>query len=193
MRYLRGTAHYRLQLGGGPQVLLTGYCDADWAGDLDERKSTTGYAFYIGDGLVSWNSKRQTTVALSTAEAEYMAATQATKEALWLKQLLNEIGLTQSQPVLIRFDNQGCIALTKNPAYHSRTKHIDIRHHFIRDSVEVGTVQLQYCATDDMVADVFTKALARDKHEKHTVLGLVHSKDSQSGSVVNGEELCALE
>jgi hypothetical protein len=184
MRYLKGTAHYRLQLGGGAQVLLSGYCDADWAGDLDERKSTTGYAFYIGDGLVSWNSKRQTTVALSTAEAEYMAATQATKEALWLKQLLNEIGLTQSQPVLIRSDNQGCIALTKNPAYHSRTKHIDIRHHFIRDSVEVGDIELQYCATNDMVADVLTKALARDKHDQHTdTLGVRHSKCSQSGSV----------
>ena len=123
-------------------------------------------------------------MALSTAEAEYMAATQATKEALWLKQLLNEIGLTQSQPVLIRSDNQGCIALTKNPAYHSRTKHIDIRHHFIRDSVEVGDIELQYCATNDMVADVLTKALARDKHEQHTdTLGVRHSKDSQSGSV----------
>jgi hypothetical protein len=194
MRYLKGTAHYRLQLGGGAGVVLSGYCDADWAGDLDERKSTTGYAFYIGDGLISWNSKRQATVALSTAEAEYMAATQAVKEVLWLKQLLNEIGFTQSQPVLIHSDNQGCIALTKNPAYHSRTKHIDIRHHFIRDAVEVGAVELQYCATDDMVADVLTKALARDKHEKHTGgLGLIHSKDSQSGSVVSGEELCALE
>jgi hypothetical protein len=140
------------------------------------------------------DSKCQATVALSTAEAEYMAATQAVKEVLWLKQLLNEIGFTQSQPVLIHSDNQGSIALTKNPAYHSRTKHIDIRHHFIRDAVEVGAVELQYCATDDMVADVLTKALARDKHEKHAGgLGLVHSKDSQSGSVVNGEELCALE
>jgi hypothetical protein len=184
MRYLKGTAHYRLQLGGGAAVLLSGYCDADWAGDLDERKSTTGYAFYIGVGLVSWNSKRQTTVALSTAEAEYMSATQAVKEALWLKQLLTEIGFTQSHPILIHSDNQGCIALTKNPAYHSRTKHIDIRHHFIRDSVEVGDIELQYCATDDMVADVLTKALARDKHEKHTAgRGLSHSKDSQSGSV----------
>ena len=165
-------------------MLLTGYCDADWAGDLDERKSTTGYAFYVGDGLVSWNSKRQTTVALSTAEAEYMSATQATKEALWLKQLLNELGLTQFQPVLLRSDNQGCIALTKNPAYHSRTKHIDIRHHFIRDSVEVGDIELQYCATNDMVADVLTKALARDKHEQHNdTLGVRHSKCSQSGSV----------
>jgi len=186
MRYLKGTAHYRLQLGGGTQVLLSGYCDADWAGDLDERKSTTGYAFYIGDGLVSWNSKRQPTVALSTAEAEYMSAAQAAKEALWLKQLLGELGFTQSQPVMIRSDNQGCIALTKNPAYHSRTKHIDIRHHFIRDTVDAGDIELQYCATDNMVADVLTKALAKDKHEKHTgALGLSHSKDSQSGSVEN--------
>jgi transposase InsO family protein len=184
MRYLKGTAGYRLKLGGGTEVLLSGYCDADWAGDLDERKSTTGYAFYIGDGVVSWNSKRQQTVALSTAEAEYMAATQATKESLWLKQLLGELGLVQSQPVLIRSDNQGCIALTKNPAYHSRTKHIDIRHHFIRDSVEVGDIELRYVATDDMAADVLTKALARDKHEKHTAaLGLSFPKDSQSGSV----------
>jgi hypothetical protein len=171
---------------------LSGYCDADWAGDLDERKSTTGYAFYVGDGCVSWNSKRQPTVALSTAEAEYMAATQATKEALWLKQLLNELGFTQSQAIRIHSDNQGCIALTKNPAYHSRTKHIDIRHHFIRDSVEAGDIELQYCATDDMVADVLTKALARDKHEKHTFsLGLHYSKVSHSGSVENNDS-CSL-
>jgi hypothetical protein len=192
MRYLKGTAHYRLKLGGGAQVVLSGYCDADWAGDLDERKSTTGYAFYVGHGLVSWNSKRQPTVALSTAEAEYMAATQAVKEAMWLKQLLSEMGFTQSQGVVIHSDNQGCIALTKNPAYHSRTKHIDIRHHFIRDRVDAGDVELQYCATDDMVADVLTKALAREKHEKHTsTLGLYHSKDSQSGSVESSGS-CAL-
>ena len=133
---------------------------------------------------MSWNSKRQPTVALSTAEAEYMAASQATKEVLWLKQLLGELGFVQSQPVPIRSDNQGCIALTKNPAYHSRTKHIDIRHHFIRDSVEVGDIELRYCVTDDMTADVLTKALAREKHEKHTAaLGLSFPKDSQSGSV----------
>jgi hypothetical protein len=192
MRYLRGTADYRLKLGGGTQVLLSGYCDADWAGDLDERKSTTGYAFYIGDGVVSWNSKRQPTVALSTAEAEYMAAAQATKESLWLKQLLSELGFTHSEAVSIQSDNQGCIALTKNPAYHSRTKHIDIRHHFIRDTVESGEIELQYCATDEMVADVLTKALAREKHEKHTAaLGLSCSKGSQSGSVENSGS-CAL-
>jgi hypothetical protein len=192
MRYLKGTAHYRLKLGGDAQAKLSGYCDADWAGDLDERKSTTGYAFYLGGGLISWNSKRQPTVALSTAEAEYMAATQAVKEAMWLKQLLSELGLSQSEPVLIRSDNQGCIALTKNPAYHSRTKHIDIRHHFIRDSVEVGDIELQYCPTDDMVADVLTKGLAREKHEQHTgALGVRHSKGSQSGSVERSGS-CAL-
>jgi hypothetical protein len=184
MRYLKGTADYRLKLGGSRQAILSGYCDADWAGDLDERKSTTGYAFYIGQGVVSWNSKRQTTVALSTAEAEYMAATQAAKEALWLKHLLAEIGFSLPQSIVIQGDNQGCIALTKNPTYHSRTKHIDIRHHFIREKVELGEVELQYCQTEEMVADVLTKALSRDKHEKHTSsLGLQHSKVSQSGSV----------
>jgi hypothetical protein len=166
LRYLRGTADWTLTLGGagGGAVELSGYCDADWAGDLDTRRSTTGYAFSLGRGTVSWCSKRQPTVALSSTEAEYMSASQAAREALWLRRLMADLGFGPVGATTIRCDNQGALALAKNPVHHQRTKHIDVQHHFIRELVEQGTVQLVYCATDDMVADVLTKPLPRDKH-----------------------------
>jgi hypothetical protein len=186
LRYLKGTAHYRLKLGGTTSATLTGYCDADWAGDLDDRRSTSGYVFYIGNGVVSWSSKKQPTVALSTVEAEYMSSTHATKEAIWLKQLLAEIEIHLDGPVLMYNDNQGCIQLAKNPAQHQRTKHIDLRHHYIREKLESGEITLQYCSTEDMVADLLTKALSKDKHNKCLDgLGLKHYKVSQSGSIVS--------
>jgi hypothetical protein len=186
LRYLKGTAHYRLKLGDTTSATLTGYCDADWAGDLDDRRSTSGYVFYIGNGVVSWSSKKQPTVALSTVEAEYMSSTHATKEAIWLKQLLAEIEIHLDGPVLMYNDNQGCIQLAKNPAQHQRTKHIDLRHHYIREKLESGEITLQYCSTEDMVADLLTKALSKDKHNKCLDgLGLKHYKVSQSGSIVS--------
>ena len=166
LRYIKGTIKYRLQLGG-TRIVLSGYCDADWAGDLDSRRSTTGYAFVLGKGIVSWSSKRQSVVALSTAEAEYMAATHAVKEAIWLRELLKNLLPTygdEKAPVEISSDNQGCIAMSKNPAFHSRSKHIHIRYHFIREKVEANEIELKYCPTNEMIADVLTKPLSRDKH-----------------------------
>jgi hypothetical protein len=163
---------------------LKGYCDADWGGDLDTRRSTTGYMFFIGDGAISWNSKRQPTVALSTTEAEYMATTQAAKEAMWLRQLMSDIGCVQAKATTIMSDNQGSIALAKNPKHHSRTKHIDVQHHFIREKVETELIELKYCPTQDMVADVLTKALAKDRHHiLRRSMGIVSFDTSQSGSV----------
>jgi len=182
-RYLKGTAHFALEYKK-PDSSLIGYCDADWAGNIDDRRSTTGYVFLIAGGSVSWSSKKQPTVALSTTEAEYMALTQATKEAIWIRQLLSEIGMTPKtsrEPTIIRSDNQGCISLAKNSVHHARTKHIDIQHHFVREKLEDGEVEVIFCKTEEMVADVLTKGLTKEKHEHFSSrMGIT---DSQSGSV----------
>ena len=183
MRYLKGTMDMKLCLGG-KDITIKGYCDADWGGDHDTRRSTTGYVFFIGEGAVSWNSKRQPTVALSTTEAEYMATTQSAKEAMWLRQLMADVGCVQEKATTIMSDNQGSISLAKNPKYHSKTKHIDIQYHFIREKLEEGVIALKYCRTQDMVADLLTKALAKDRHE--TLRGemrIVSFDTTQSGSV----------
>ena len=176
LRYLKGTVNYALEYKGTDSTLI-GYSDADWGGNLDDRRSTTGYVFSIAGGAVSWSSKKQPTVALSTTEAEYMALTQATKEGIWIRRLLEEIGIGSdllSGPTIIRTDNQGSIALAKNPIYHARTKHIDIRYHFIREKVEDGEVELSFCRTDDMTADVLTKGLSKEKHWRFSEgMGLV--------------------
>jgi hypothetical protein len=193
LRYLQHSKHYRLTLGGSSDVSLTAYCDADWGNDPDMRKSVCGYVFFLGNGAVSWNSKLLPTPALSATEAEYMTATHAAKESLWLRQLLDQLGFTQQQATVLRSDNQGAIALTKNPAHHQRTKHIDIKHHFIRDLVEEGKLVLHWCPTEDMTADVLTKPLMRVKHAKHcSSLGLVSfSAESQSGSIVSTVSGCS--
>ncbi|KAI0993105.1 hypothetical protein K3495_g15079 [Podosphaera aphanis] len=125
MRYLRGTLNHELVYQGELKP-LTGFCDSDWAGDHTTRRSTAGYIFNIGSGAISWASKRQGVVALSSCEAEYMSQTQAKKEAIWLKLLLNELLKNENEikTTIIFGDNQGAIALTKNPQFHARTKHI---------------------------------------------------------------------
>lgn len=169
-RYLKGTIDYSLHITGasptgGVPCQLSGYSDADYGGDLDTRRSTTGYSFSLGSGAISWSSKRQPTVALSTTEAEYMALCEATREAIWLRLLLRDIGYTQQSATIIYGDNQGSLALARNPVHHSRVKHIDIRHHFVRECLEDHTVDVQYCDTQNMVADVLTKPLPRPKHD----------------------------
>ncbi|KAL1582041.1 hypothetical protein WHR41_09299 [Cladosporium halotolerans] len=158
MRYLRGTASRGVTLGGG-SAKLTGYSDADWGGDHATRRSTSGYIFMMGGGPISWCSKRQATVALSSCEAEYIALTQATKEAVWLRLLLTELGVPDAEPTRILADNQGAMALAKNPEFHTRTKHIDIQYHFVRQEVGRKRVQLEFVGSEDMLADCLTKAL----------------------------------
>ena len=153
---------------------------------MNERRSTTGYVFLVGDRAMLWNCKRQPTIALFTTEAEYMATSHCTKEANWLRKLLADVGFVQEGATTIMCDNQGCIALAKNPTNHSRTKHIDIQHHFIRERLESGEICLRYCPTQEMVADVLTKALAKERHQKLTrSLGLISIDGLQSGSVVD--------
>jgi hypothetical protein len=165
-RYLKGTAHDKLLYESSANRRVIGYSDADWASNVDDRRSITGYIFFIGTNAISWSSKKQPTVALSTTEAEYMSLTQATKEGIWICRLLDEIGFgLNGEPIAIYNDNQSCVALSKNSAYHARTKHIDIQHHFIRERVDNKEVEVKFCGTDDMVADIFTKGLVKTKHD----------------------------
>jgi hypothetical protein len=162
LRYLAGTADFGITFGSTTDGLI-GYCDADYAGDTDTRRSTTGYMFLMGGGAVSWSSKRQQTIAASTTEAEYMAAAAAVKEALWLRNLLADFNI-QITPVTLFADNQSAIKLLRNPISSLRSKHIDVIHHFARERVMKGDVMFSYIRTDDMLADMLTKALAGPKH-----------------------------
>ncbi len=122
----------KLQFGATPSKEVLGYCDVNWGGDLEDRRSTTGFVFMMGGGAISWSSKRQPTIALSTMEAEYMANTQATKETIWITKLMMDLGYMEEKKVMvIRCENQGAISLTENPTHHARTKHIDVQHHFV--------------------------------------------------------------
>ena len=163
LRYLKGTMKHGIlysQKGSGECV---GYSDADWAGDINDRKSTSGYVFQISGGAITWKSKKQGCVALSTAEAEYIALSSAVQESVWLRRLTSELGSPPKTPTTIFEDNQSAIAMTKNPQFHGRAKHIDIKYHFIREQVNCGNVQLKYCPTGEMTADIFTKALSREQ------------------------------
>ena len=167
LRYLKGTMDYGLSFSSdGVGDKLFGYSDADWAGDVDTRRSTSGYVFKIGDAAVSWSSRKQVTVARSTTEAEYVALSAAAQEAIWLRRLLVDIGFSGSGPTLLYEDNNGAIDLSKNPKHHNRTKHIDISYHFTRERVLSNELSVEYCHTGDMLADTMTKGLARVQFEK---------------------------
>ena len=164
LRYIAGTIKSGICYGRVNGV-MEGYCDADYAGDMDTRRSTTGYVFIFKGGAISWSSKLQPTVAASTAEAEYMAAGFAVKEALWLRKLMKDLGVTV-ECVPIKCDNQGAIKLLRNPIASVRSKHIDVVHHFARERVARHEVAFIYCHTKDMVADCMTKALPVAMFEK---------------------------
>ncbi|GKD95409.1 retrovirus-related pol polyprotein from transposon TNT 1-94 [Tanacetum coccineum] len=161
LRYIKGTSDVALcygELG----LTVTGYVDSDYAGDLDRSESTTGYVFTLSGGTISWVSKLQSVVAMSTTKAEYVAAAQASKEAVWLKMLLEELGHEQKKITLF-CDNQSALYLARNPTFHSKSKHIRVKYHFIREKVEEGTVDMQKIHIDDNVANYMTKIINSDK------------------------------
>lgn len=163
-RYIKGTADLKIKYSG--DSALSGFVDADWASDVDKRRSCTAYVFTMGGGAISWNSKRQATVALSSTEAEYMALSTAAQEAAWLRQFGDELDSSlKEKPIVIACDNQSAINLAETDGFRVRSKHIDIRHHHIRDKIEDETIEIRYLPTEEMVADSLTKAVASSKHQ----------------------------
>ena len=181
LRYLKGTADYGLELGPDPstsEAFIT-YSDADHGGDKDSGRSTGGYILKLGSGAVSWSSKLQSIVALSTTEAEYIAAVEAGKEITWMHQLLDELGYSSTHPHTLCMDNQSAITVAKNPEHHGRMKHLDLRYHWLRDTVATGAIQPTFIPTNVMTADMMTKALGKPKVEEHVkALGLVRTGGS---------------
>jgi hypothetical protein len=163
IRYLYTTRDLWLVMGGHDKT-VEGYADADWGSQLD-RHSISGYVFRYGCGAINWSSKRQPIVTLSSTEAEYVAAAHAAKEICWLRTFLGEIGRDISNPIKFRCDNQSTIALCRDNKFHARTKHIDIRYHFVREAVEAGQVDVHYIPTDENISDILTKPLSRFKLE----------------------------
>eukprot|EP00253_Pinus_taeda_P011778 PITA_11778 len=146
--------------------LLVGFTDSDWTGDPDDWKSTRGYVFTLGSGPITWACKKQGAISLSSAEAEYRGVVEASKEALWLRQILSEFGFQKQHPTTLWCDNQSAIQLCKDPVQHQRSKHIELHMHFIRKLIHDHVLEVQYCSTDDQVADIFTKALTEEKFTK---------------------------
>jgi hypothetical protein len=163
MRYLKGTLDYCLCYTGDHHFRLYGYIDSDWAGSASDRKSTSKCCFSLGSATTSWQSRKQSNIALSTAEAEYIATCYASCEAIWLRNLLTDLFDLEMEATMILCDNQSCIKMTENPVFHDKSNHIEIRYHYIRDMVQREAVKLQYVGTNEQVVDVLTKALSRVK------------------------------
>lgn len=170
LRYLKKTSSFSLKFKRVDHPLeLIGFSDSDWGGSVSDRKSISGYGFQLckTGPLVSWKSKKQQTVALSTCEAEYTALAETVQEGKFLKQLCVDLGIIAvSKSILVNADNQGAIKLAKNPAFHKRSKHIDVKYHFIRSEVQQGTVSIRYIASEDNLADIFTKPVSRVRLDK---------------------------
>ena len=155
--YLNGTKDLGIWLGNGAEM-TTGYSDADFAGDVNDRSSTSGSIFFIHGGPVAWSSRKQRCISQSTTEAEYVASSEASKTAVWLRTLINDLTGKEIQfPILC--DNQGAVKLVFNPEYHPKTKHISVRYHFIRKAVEEKKIDVRFVRSEDQLADIFTKPL----------------------------------
>lgn len=165
LRYIKGTLNLGCFYGReeGMTMQLCGYSDSDHGGDLDDRKSTSGVIFYLNSSPVSWTSQKQKVVATSSCEAEYVAAASAACQAVWLSRLLASLTGVEANQVTLKVDNQSAIALSKNPVHHERSKHIDIKYHYVRECVENETIAVEHVRTVDQLADVLTKPLGKLK------------------------------
>lgn len=160
---LKGIADHALHLGGGEPCEMECYVDADWAGEIGERKSNTNYIFKLGGGLVNWRCSKQTSVSLSSTEAEYIALAECLQELQWLRKLMDDLGESMKLPVRVNEDNQSCIALAVADRTTRKSKHIDTKYCYVKDLVKNGIVTIQYCPTDKMEADLLTKPLGAVK------------------------------
>ncbi|XP_040254010.1 secreted RxLR effector protein 161-like [Aegilops tauschii subsp. strangulata] len=174
LRYVRGTLNYGCPYKAGKGTGLTGFSDSDHAGDLTDRKSTTGLVFFMGPSVITWSSQKQKIVALSSCEAEYIAAA---TQAVWLRELVSEMLGTGKQKVQLKIDNKSAIEVNKNLVHHERSKHIDLRYHYIRECVEERKVEVEHVRTKDQLADILTKSLGRAKFtELRCRLGIIQVK-----------------
>ena len=180
LRYLKHTISHGLLFTKSTSSLLEAYSDADWAGCPDDRKSTDGYCVFLCSNLISWSFCKQPTVSRSSTKSEYRSLATTTAELLWLQSLLRELGFFLPRPPVLWCDNIGATYLTANPAFHARTKHIEIDFHFVRDRVATRCLTVRYRSTKDQVADIFTKPLIshhfellRDKLNVHSSISFV--------------------
>ncbi|KAF2297070.1 hypothetical protein GH714_016331 [Hevea brasiliensis] len=159
LRYLKGTIDFGLFYSSSNEFKFVGFCDSNFAGDVDDRKSTTSFVFFMGDCAITWSFKKQSIVTLPTCESEYVAVTSYTCHAIWLRRLLKELYLTQEGATEICIDNKSTQALTKKPVFHDRSKHIDKMYHFIRECIAKKEVEVKYVKSQDQIADIFNKPL----------------------------------
>lgn len=181
MKYLRGTSDYGILFTNSKRndFRFHSYSDADFAMDLVNRKSTSGSVFSLGSSVISWSSELQRCTALSTMESEYIAASETSRELVWLRRLIHQLDqqILNERPILF-MDNESAIKFTKNPTFHRKTKHIEVRYHFIRSQFEKGIFDVKFVGTENQLADFFTKPLPRVQFEKfRSSLNIVKAKD----------------
>ncbi|CAJ2640974.1 unnamed protein product [Trifolium pratense] len=178
LRYLKGTMSLGILYKRGSELQLHGWTDSDYAGDIDDRRSTSGYVFKLGSSAISWSSKKQPIVTLSTTEAEFVAAASCACQAVWLKKILHQLRKDQNKSTVIFCDNSSSIKVSKNPIMHGRMKHIDVRYYFLRDLVKDGILELKHCSTSDQIADAMTKPLKLESFTKfREMLGVCKLSD----------------
>jgi len=186
LRYIKHTLQCGIFYEAKSQLQVHGYMDANWVGNVSDRRSTNGFMFSFGSDAISWSSKKQPTVALSSTEAEYKGVAIATCEVVWLQKLLLDLGQLVDAHIVIYCDNISSILLANNPVYHVRTKHIEVHYHFIREKVLAKEIDLIHVNTEDQIADIFTKALSTDKLKRFKkMLGVLEVDLSLKGSVEN--------
>ncbi|XP_031377996.1 uncharacterized protein LOC116193313 [Punica granatum] len=171
IRYLKGTSSYGLKFCRSSTFKLHGFSDSDWARSLDDMRSTSGYCFSLGSACFSWSSKKQEVVAQSTAEAEFITATAATNQAIWLRKLMTDLGMGSDHETEIFVDNQAALAISQNPVFHGKTKHFKLKFYYLREIQQSGEIKLVYCRTEDQMADLFTKSfhVGRFEHLRRMV------------------------
>ncbi|KAK2991573.1 hypothetical protein RJ640_013833 [Escallonia rubra] len=173
LRYVKGTTQLGLQIRSASSLDLYAFYDADWAGCPSSRRSTTGFCTFLGSNCISWSAKKQSTVARSSAEAEYRAMASTTAELTWLSFLLRDIGIVQHHPATLFCDNLAALYMSINPVFHARTKHIEVDYHFVREKVALGSLVTRFVSSNQQLADIFTKPLSRDAFQRlRTKLGL---------------------
>jgi len=190
LRYIKHTLQCGIFYEVKSQLQVHGYTEADWVGNVSNRRSTNGFMFSFGSGAISWNNKKQPTVALLSIEVEYRGVTIAPCEGVWLQKLLSDLGRLVDALIVIYCDNISSILFANNPVYHARTKHIEVHYHFIRKKVLTKEIDLIHVNTEDQVANIFIKALGTNKLNKfRKMLGVLKVDLSLSGSVENSSSI----